>query len=184
MKKRGHSPDLHESNFLTAMITSACISRTDEIETINEIINHWENVNEKFIIKNDQDKLAGILTIGRINEYKYSIENVNQIVEVYNKMKEFIEPAVGDNTIKQKDVAAAFLTSAYLEITPKVEKIQDMVSTWRDLKKGLSINDNMDYVSAILAYGRIRDLDAQFFLTDTGILDIKDNIKSYIVTKK
>ncbi len=184
LKTRGHSSDLNKSYLLTAMITSACISKTEEVETISEILNHWETVNSKLIIKDDIDLVAGVLTIGRIYEYKYSINNFDQIVDVYIKLREYLEPIIGDNPISQNDLAAAFFTSAYLEITPKVEKIHDMISTWQELRKNLNVKDNFDYVSVILAHGKIRDLDAQFFLTDTSIMDIKDNIRNYIETIK
>ena len=183
LKKHDHPSDLHESNIITAMITSACISRTDEIETINEIINQWEKVTGKFIFKNDLDKLAGILTIGRINEYKYSIENINQIIEVHKKLSGYIEQLIGSRDVEQKDLAAAFITSAYLEITPKVERTQDMVTLWETLQKDLKIEDNLDYVTAILTYGRIRDLNAQYFLTDNSIIEIRDALRKQIELK-
>lgn len=184
LKKRGHTADIHESNFLTAMITSACISRTEKIETINEIITHWETINNKLTVKNDIDLIAGILTIGRIYEYKYTINNIEQVELVFSKLKEIIKDSIKKRKIKQIDVASAFITSAYLEITPKVEKIQDMVATWQQFQKDLKIKDNIDYVSTILAYGRLRDLDAQFFITDNTISDIKDNIRKQIELKK
>ena len=184
LKKRGHAADIHEFNFLTAMITSACISRTEKIETINEIITHWETINNKLTVKDDIDLIAGILTIGRIYEYKYTINNIEQVELVFNKLKEIIKESIKKRKIKQNDIASAFITSAYLEITPKVEKIQDMVATWQQFQKDLKIKDNIDYVSTILAYGRLRDLDAQFFITDNTISDIIDNIRKQIELNK
>jgi hypothetical protein len=183
LKNRGHTDKLPDSSISSAMITSACISRTEQIETINEIINQWEKVDKNFVIKNDSDKIAVILTIGRINEYKYSIENIEQIVNVFSRLNEKVQQAVSGRAIDQTDVAAAFLTSAYLEITPKIERVADMITTWQELQKDIIINDDLDYISALLTYGRIRDLSAQYFLTDNTIFEIKNNIRNIIETK-
>ena len=183
LKKRGHAVDLHKSNLITAMVTSACISRTEQIETINEIVNQWEEITSKFEIKDDLDKLSTILTIGRINEYKYSIDNINQILIIHKKLRDHLETAMGDRDVELQDMAAAFITSAYLEITPKVERTQDMVKLWEQLLKDLKITDHVDYVTALLTYGRIRDLNAQYFLTDSTILEIRDAIKNHMMAK-
>jgi hypothetical protein len=183
LTKRDHTSNLTPLSFVSALITSACISRTEEIETVNEIVNQWENVNKSFKIQNDIDILAGILTIGRINEYKYSMRNIEQIVEVHEKLKEHIQLEINDRTIELSDYGAALLTAAYLEITPKIERVADMVNTWAEFQRSLVIDDNIDYISSILASGRVRDLDAQFFLTGTNVFDIKNSIRNLIETK-
>ena len=183
LNKRGQASSLSPFNFITAMITSACISKTEEIETINEIINQWENINKSFDIQNELDILAGILTVGRINEYKYSMGNIDQIVDVHSKLKEHLQPEINERTIELSDYGAAFLTTAYLEITPKIERVGDIVNTWIEFQKVLEIENNKDYVSSILASGRVRDLDAQFFLSGTTVFDIKNAIRDLIEKK-
>ena len=111
------------------------------------------------------------------------IENIDQIIGIHKKLRTYLKDIMGTCNVEQKDIAAAFLTSGYLEITPKVERTQDMVSLWQDLQKNLIIKDNADYISVILTYGRIRDLSAQYFLTGTTILEIKDAIRKYIDAK-
>jgi hypothetical protein len=183
LKARGHSSDLQGSHLITALITAACISRSEKIETVNEIISQWEEMSEKIDIKDDLDKLSGILTIGRINEYKYDINNIEQILDVHKRIRDFLEESLGSRAVDQNDIAAAFLTTGYLEITPKVERIQDIVKLWEELKKDSTISDQLDYVTALLTYGRIRDLNAQYFLTDNTIVDIKTAIRNYLDTK-
>jgi hypothetical protein len=183
LKKRGHKNDLKETSIVIAMITAACISRTEEIETVNEIINQWEEISDKIEIKDDLDKISGVLTIGRINEYKYNINNIEQIISVHSRIKDYIKDLLGSKKIDSKDMAAAFLASAYLEITPKVERIQDMVKFWKEMRDKIDIKDSIDYVTTLLTSGRIRDLNAQFFLTDNSIFEIRDTIKKYINSK-
>jgi len=184
LKNRGHSADMDDSKIITAMITAACISRTEAIETINEIINQWEEITGKIQIKDDLDKISSILTIGRINEYRYNINNIDQILDILSKLREYLSEIIGSKKVEQRDLAAAFITAAYLEITPKVERIQDMVTFWHELREKIKIKDHTDYVSAILASGRIRDLNAQFFLTDNTIFEIRDAIRNYIDSEK
>ena len=183
LEKHGHVNDISDTSFITAFLTSAYISRSERIETLNEIVNRWEAFNSKFKIKDDIDKIASILAIGRIKEFKYSISNINLLLEVFDKLKEEVSKILAGRDVEQKDVAAALLTSAYLEITPKVEKIHDIVVTWEGMLGKVTIKDHIDYVSAILAYGRIQDLTAQFMITDGDLLEIKDNIKEVIKTK-
>jgi hypothetical protein len=63
--------------------------------------------------------------------------------------------------IGQKELAAAFVTSAYIEISPKVEKIRDIVDMWVQVGQQLPITNQWDYIASILATGRIRDMNAQ-----------------------
>jgi hypothetical protein len=111
------------------------------------------------------------------------MRNIEQIVEVHEKLKEHIQLEINDRTIELSDYGAALLTAAYLEITPKIERVADMVNTWAEFQRSLVIDDNIDYISSILASGRVRDLDAQFFLTGTNVFDIKNSIRNLIETK-
>lgn len=182
LKNRGHGPDIKDSNFITAMISAAYVSRTDEIETINEIINKWEELAKGIVIEDDIDKLSGILTMGRIMETKYKIDSINQIADIFNMFKEDIKNVVKQE-IQQKDFAAALITNAYLEISPKVERVQDIIELWQKIQNELTIVDDIDYITSILAYGRIRDLDAQYFFTGSSVNEIRENIRNLIESK-
>ncbi len=183
LKNRGHVEDINNSNFVTALISSAFISSSNGIETINEIIEYWERINNEIVLATDLDQLAGVLTIGRIMEGKYQIDDMRQIIEVHNKLKESLLEIIDDDGVEQIHLAAAFLANAYIEITPKVERIQDMVLFWLEVQKDLVVKDNIDYITSILTYGRIRDLKEQYFITDSDISEIKNNLRKFIEMK-
>jgi hypothetical protein len=183
LEKRLDLSEIKDSHFTTALLTSAYISRTDEIETINAIIDRWEEINEKVKINDDIDIIAAILTAGRIMEEKYKINNINQILDVFNYLNDILRKMIGDREVSQKDIGAAFLTNANVEISPDVEKIQNIIDIWNDIQNDLIINDDLDYTVTLLAYGRIRDINVQFFVSDSIISEIKSSIRTYIDSK-
>ncbi len=183
MEKRCHFDKISDSQFVSALLTSAYISHTSEIETINSIIDQWEKINNELNLKDGIDLIAAILTTGRIKEEKYQINNIGQILDVYRLIGDMLRKLVGDRTITQKDIAAAFLTNASIEISPKVEKIQNIIELWQKLEKQLIIRDEVDYTVTLLTYGRVRDINVQFFLNDTIISEIKASIRGLINSK-
>ena len=45
------------------------------------------------------------------------------------------------------------------------------------------IRDDVDYTVTLLTYGRVRDINVQFFLNDTVISEIKASIRDLIDSK-
>lgn len=183
LEKRGHEPDINDTKFITAMISSACISRSEGIETVNEIIEKWEEINREIIIETDLDILAAVLTIGKIIENRYELEDVFEIVKIYNQIKEHLFEFFDEREVEQIHIAAAFLANAYIEVEQKVERIQAIIIYWLEVQKELVVDDKIDYISSILTYGRIRDLNSQFHLAGTSIADIKNSVRKFIEQK-
>lgn len=183
LEKRENVSEINDSHFVTAFITSAYISRTNEIETTNAIIDFWLELSSKLKLEDDVDKIAGILTTGRLLEEKYKINDMDQILDLFNIIKNALSNLVGGRQLSQKDVAAAFLTNANVEISPNVEKIQNIIDMWSKFGKKLLIKDDIDYTVTLLTYGRIRDINVQFFVSDSVISEIKSSIRTQINSK-
>jgi hypothetical protein len=180
LQKRELGIEFNDGHFIIALITSAFISRTNEIETTNAIVEKFVHLVEKLKINDDIDKIASILTMGRLFEDKYMINNLDQIIDVYNIINDSIRKKIGTRQISQKDIGAAFLTNANVEISPRVEKIQNIIDMWHNFEKKLIIKDDMDYTVTLLTYGRIRDINVQFFVTDNIISEVKTSIRDHI----
>ncbi len=183
LEKRQNIGEISDLQFVSALITSAYISRTNEIEPVNAIVDRWKEINEKIKIQNGMDVVSGILTTGRLMEDKYRITNIEQIYDLFNLIKDSIKRTIGGREITQKDIAAAFLTNANVEISPKVEKIQNIIEMWKKFERVLLIKDDIDYTVTLLTYGRVKDINVQFFVSDSVISEIKASIRSYINTK-
>ncbi|MFW9878539.1 MAG: hypothetical protein ACFFG0_36115 [Candidatus Thorarchaeota archaeon] len=184
LKKRGHNKDLHHSHLLTAMISSACISSSSKIETINEIIDYWEQINREMVIKTDIDKLACVLTMGRVMESQYEIDDLHQVIEVFDQLKEELSVFFEDHEVEQIHIASAFFANAYTEISPRVERIQDIIVLWLEAQEDLEVKDKIDYITSILTYGRIRDLKEEKYLADCAIPMVMKNLRKFIETNQ
>ncbi len=173
------SSDL-QKELVCALITSAGISRSDKVETIREIVDLWVEIKDGLVIKDDLDLIAAILTIGRIMELKARVEGFPFINGIFESIRRELDQHASDMTITKKELAAAFLTSAYIEVSPKVEKIRDMVDTWLKICDQISIAGQWDYITMILSTGKIRDMDAAHVLGQENLRNITEKMRSEI----
>jgi hypothetical protein len=113
-------------------------------------------------------------------ELKIRAGGTDFINNIYSNIKKEFDQQASGMTITQKELVAAFLTSAYIEISTKVEKIRDIVDFWLQICNDISVEDQWDYVSVILSTGKIKDMDALHIQGHEGLRDVKDKIKSHI----
>jgi hypothetical protein len=173
------STDL-QKELVSALIASASISRSDKVESIREIVNLWSIVKENISLTDDLDYIAGVLTIGRIMELKIQTKGFQVINDMLVSLRQELHQKAADMTIRKKELAAAFLTSAYIEISPKVEKIRDIVDTWLRICDQISVKDHWDYISTILCSGKIKDMDATHIMVHENLNDMNGKIRTEI----
>jgi type I restriction-modification system DNA methylase subunit len=173
------SEDL-QKELVYSLITSASISRSEKVENIRDIVDLWVQIKEGIVINDDVDLIAAILTTGRIMELKIKAGGIEFINDIFLNIKKELGPQTIKMTITQKEIAAAFLTSAYIEISKKVEKIRDIIETWQQMCKNVSVDEQWDYVTMILSMGKIRDMDAAHIQGHEGLINITGNIRTQI----
>lgn len=173
------SADL-QRELVYAHLTSVSISRSDKVENIREIVDLWMQIKEGIEINDDLDLIAAILTTGRIMELKIKAGGLEFINTIFMNLKKELSSQLAGSAITQKEISAAFLTSAYIEISKKVEKIRDIVDAWENIRKGLKIKDEWDYIASILSTGKIKDMDAMHIEGHEGIKKINKKIRTQI----
>lgn len=183
LENKKMSTEINDSDFVSALITASYVAHSSEIETIKMIIDNWEKINNTFNIKDDIDKLAGILTIGRILESKTDTNTIEHIYDAFDRIRKTLTGLLGKEEVEQKDIAAAFLTGAHVTNTPKMESINDFIQIWDGLRNKLAFDDHIDYISTILTSGQIVDIDGNIFFSDKNISNIKTSIKECIQIK-
>jgi hypothetical protein len=169
-----------QKELLFAHLTAASISRSEKVENIREIVDLWMQIKEGIEINDDLDLIAAILTTGRILELKIKAGGIEFINTIFMNLKKELAPQIAGKKISQKEISAAFLTSAYIEISKKVEKIRDIVEAWDNIRKNLKIKDDWDYIASILSSGKIKDMDAMHIEGHEGIKNIKKKIRTQI----
>ncbi len=169
-----------QRELVSAFITAASISRTEEVEHIREIVNLWTIVTEKLPLNDELDLIAGILSIGRIMELKINIKGYQVINDIFISIRSELGQHATANQIGQKELSAAFVTAAYIEVSPKVEKIRDIVETWMQIGETLNVQNHWDYIASILTTGRIRDMNAQHMLAHDDLSMIYQKIREQI----
>jgi hypothetical protein len=169
-----------QKELVYALITSASISRSEKVENIRDIVDIWVEIKEGMEIKDDMDLIAAVLTTGRVLELKIRAGGLDFINTIYMNIKKELAPQFSGTEITQKELSAAFLTSAYIEISKKVEKIRDIVEAWENVKSDLAIMDQWDYIASILSTGKIKDMDALHIEGHEGIKNINKKIRKQI----
>ena len=173
------STDL-QKELVAALITAAGISRSDKVETVREIVDLWVQVNDGLVLKNDLDLIAAILTVGRLMELRAKVEGFPYINDIYLSIINELSQHVSDKTINRKEIAAALITSAYIEVSPKVERIRDMVDTWLSICDKIFVEDQWDYITMILSTGKIKDMDAQHISDIENLTFTQDKLREHI----
>ena len=97
--------------------------------------------------------------------------------DIYKSIKDELEQQASDRTISQKELAGAFITAAYIEISPKVEKIRDIVELWQSISDKIPYKTQWDYIGSILSTGRIKDMDIQHLITREDMMNINKKIR-------
>jgi hypothetical protein len=178
------SPEKLDKNAaLHAFLTSAVVSDTKKIESTKEIANLWRHMQKDVTIAGDRDMIVSILTLGRITELKLPISTPEQVREIMGQIGKEIGIAYGKKPFKigNKEIVSAYLTSAFISATPKMERIRDIVETWQYLMKETKVQDEDDMISIILATGRVKDLDSMHMVNATSVKDLIKKIKGQII---
>jgi hypothetical protein len=170
------SKDL-QKELVLALLASSIVSRSEEVEKIKEIVSLWIQIKEGIAISNDLDVIAAILTTGRVMELKTRVEGYSMIKEIFEGIRRELETQASGMEITQKELTAALITSANVEISRKVEKISDIVSTWLKICSRIKVEDQWDYISYLLSTGRVKDMDAEIVYSPDNLENLKNEMK-------
>ncbi len=156
-------PPFEHISYNSALLASAAVAKSTQVESTKVMIDLYRDLmaGSKGIGPDDKIRtVAAVLTWGRILEHKGRTTEVSDILDIYRYIcTELTNVAEGTN-IGYNEMAAAFITAAYVEISPKVERIKDIVNSWDMMRWEVDVGNKVRYVSAILAGGKIRDMSA------------------------
>lgn len=169
-----------DAEFIQAYLTSAIVENRKRTTTVREIIPLYKDILKSLPIRNDFEILCGFLTAGRILELKQEVPDAFEAGLIYNQIYKEFKDSSAPPVITQQEYASAIITAAYVEITPKLEKIRDIINTWDWTQKNVEVQGEVDLICAILAAGRIKDLDAKHMMIRESIRDIIQRIKDKI----
>jgi hypothetical protein len=179
VNRKVESIDL-QKELVSAFITAASISRSEEVESVRDIVDFWIQIKEGIIIKDDLDIICAILATGRLMELKNRAGGLDFINNIFMNIKKELNQQIKDKEINQKDIAAAFITSAYIEASKKVEKIRDIVDSWEKIRNNLIVRDQWDYITVILSTGKIKDMDAMHIMDKDDLMNNTEKIRTHI----
>jgi hypothetical protein len=180
MEKENIIPNSSDKEFMYAHLSAAVVENTDKVMALRDIVQTWMDLRDTVEMSSALDMVCGFLTVGRILELRVEIENSDSVKNIFMMLHGELEEQEGLEEISYNDYAAAIITSAYVEITPKLEKIRDIINTWQWARENLPIENKLDFISAILAAGRIKDLDAKHMLLQESLSEIINRIKERI----
>jgi Tfp pilus assembly protein PilX len=169
-----------QKEYCSAYLTSACVSHSKKIISAKDIVNLWDDIRNNIKISNDADIISIVLTAGRVVDIKCQSEGYLAIGDSFQNVQTEVNNKTGDIGISRREVASAYVAAACIEITPKVEKIRDMIAAWLQINEQMPVKNESEYIAALLTAGRIKDLNAQHFMIPQSITDIHSKILEYI----
>jgi len=168
------SPD-DRRDVCAALLTMASITSSYKVESTKAISNLWNDIRSNILINTDIDYLAVILSLGRIEDLKAELINLEDIQDIITGFRERLDTlGVTDGTLT--DQAAAYLTTSCISHSNEVETTTSVLTLWDEIRKNVIIKDPLDLASAILATGRIMDLRADIQSSEV-LSEIVDNIR-------
>ena len=165
--------------YSSAIITSAFVSRLDKVETTRYLTNLYREVSNTLTIKDEVDYISAILATGRVLDLKIEngalIEGINNLVNRFRdsvttaltspiigtKDREGAEKLIKTYVVNDNDIASALLTTSYVFLTHEIETIKKITELWSIIRNTQIVQHKLDYLAAILATGKIRDLKSK-----------------------
>jgi len=182
--------DVSDRDIAVAFLTNASVSHSKGMSSRRAIIKQYQDVRVNVPVMDNFDILAANLAVSRIMDVKKHPVPPEVIKETFDGMRQEIEKGLepdlkealgsgfGDNFL-----STCTLTSAYIEISPKLEKYKDILTTWQSLKRFTESAKRSEIIAIILFAGKIRDIDSMHLLQmgtlDDQIKSIKDHIEMF-----
>ena len=100
--KKIESKDL-QKELVLALVASAIVSRSEEVEKTKEIVNLWVRIKDTIDIADDLDVIAAILVTGRIMELKITVDGYENLKDAFGKIREELRERASEMKVTQKD---------------------------------------------------------------------------------
>jgi len=142
-----------------AFLAASLLAKSDKIQSTRFIIDLWVELRKHLKIKSRIDYLAVLLSQGRLMDLKIGEDNYLEIVQ------DSLE-----NIHRLNDIASAMIASAVTDLSSKVESTKEIVDIWDEIRETNIIQNNNEYLTALLVTSRINDLKKE--LGHSGGLNI------------
>ena len=178
-----------------AFLTAGLIAKSDKIESSRYTINLWNDMREKLSIKSRLDYLVALLSYGQVMDRRVGKGNHFQLINdsLLNIKRELVieltYPILGEKNgssilaeayiVRINDAASALLAAAVTSISKKVESTKELINIWSQIRNMNMVNDNSEYLTALLASSRLNDLK-QVIDDGDSIELILDNFKNLL----
>ena len=140
-----------------ALLTAAMVGQTSEIESIKTIVDLWKAHYHQLDVETDVDYMSSILTTARVWDIKPELVNVPEVIHIHRLVRAEFEKQVDFVVADDQKVLCCHLAAAYIAITPEIETVTQIVSTFRKFIESVEINDDYDKLAAYLVMGRMHD---------------------------
>ena len=165
-----------------ALVTMASISSSYKVENTQAIAELTKDVRNNIPVKDNADYIAVILSLGRIVDLGADQINVADLQMVISSFREKLDN-LGTTQGTATDLGAAYLTMSCVSHSHEVETTTTIVSFWDEIRKNVTIKDQADLASAVLATGRIMDIRIEVKVPEV-LADIVENIRKEMKSEK
>jgi len=157
-----------------AFLAASLLAKSDKIQSTRFIIDLWVELRKHLKIKSRIDYLAVLLSQGRLMDLKIGEDNYLEIVQdsLENIHRELVVkltyPILGEKNgsellaetyiVRLNDIASAMIASAVTDLSSKVESTKEIVDIWDEIRETNIIQNNNEYLTALLVTSRINDL--------------------------
>lgn len=179
-----------------AFITSCLIAKSDKILPTRFTVDLWHEVRQNVKIKTRLDYLIVLLSQGRLMDLK--IEKGNYLAVIQDTLEsirheliiKLTYPILGEKNgteilaetyiVRLNDIASAIIASAVTDLSNKVESTKEIIDLWDEMRRMDIIQNNNDYLTALLVTSRINDLKKEIKHTG-GLSVIIENFQNLLL---
>lgn len=188
-------PQQNLNDYSAAFLAACIVAKSDKIQSTRFAVDVWEELRGELKINSRFDYLTAILSQGRLMDLKIDennyIEQVKESLDVirHELVIRLTYPILGEKDgsevladsyiVRLNDLASAIMASAVIYLSQKVESSKEIIRIWDQIREMDIVNNNNDYLAALLVASRISDLKKE--LKDSHSLDvIIENFKSIL----
>ena len=173
---------VNDNDLAAALLTTSYVYITQEIESVKKITELWGIIRNEDLVQHKLDYLAAILASGRIRDLKATVDVLKEIRQITKDLKKFIvdKYQLDLENIEQRDIACAYITAAYVSITPPIETSSQIIGLWEETRNKVKLdNSERDLIVSILLCGVIRGfkLDEDWEILNNKIESIRTNLE-------
>jgi len=144
---------------------ASAVEDDDTGDEVTKVLSMYKNIKSQLDQESHLDYIAAVLASGMLLDLKGEEEKPVNLATLVRRLKARVSK-LSDGEVTRNDISVAKLVASYIALSPKLEEPEEVVRMWDLLRKEIKLEDDLDFIVALLISSRIHGLDTPDKLTE------------------